>query len=139
MQENIQIKKIWEDSDLIQLEIICWSEFVTARQTCYIQSQSLIQLSEKIQHFVQHPYEQCYLEFGHKSGNYTPAFSMEFSSKDKLGHINIEVDVEIDDNDSRKHRSCFFVRSELGCIERFGKELGKIDKKLLDDKISLNV
>lgn len=64
---------------------------------------------------------------------------MEFSSKDKLGHINIEVDVEIDDNDSRKHRSCFFVRSELGCIERFGKELGKIDKKLLDDKISLNV
>ena len=45
LKENIQIKKAWEDGDLTQLEIICWSEFITARQGCYIQMQDLIRLS----------------------------------------------------------------------------------------------
>jgi len=139
LKENIQIKKAWEDGDLIQLEIICWSEFITARQGCYIQMQDLIRLSEKIQNFIQNPHQQCYLEFGNKKGNYTPAFSMELSSIDKLGHINIEVDVEIDDNDSRKHRSCFFVKSELGRVEQFGNEIQLIHKAPLGYKISLNI
>lgn len=138
MKENIQIKKIWEDGDLIQLEILCWSEFATARQNCYIQIQDLIKSFEKIQRFIQQPLEKCYLEFGNKSGNYTPAFSMELSSIDKLGHVNIEVDVEIDDNDSRKHRSCFFVRSELGYVEQFGKKLQALGKNPLEHKVSLN-
>ena len=41
----------------------------------------------------------------------------------KNGHVTIEVDLEIDDNISRNHRCSFFINSELGCVERFGKRL----------------
>lgn len=56
---------------------------------------------------------QCYLEFGNKEGNYTPAFSMNVLPADTSGHVKIEVDLEIVDNDKRSHRCCFYVESEL--------------------------
>ena len=36
------------------------------------------------------------------------------------------VRMEIDDNDSRKHRSVFYVQTELGCVDRFGRQLYQI-------------
>lgn len=70
--------------------------------------------------------EACYLEFGHKEGNYTTAFSMKLLPADVQGHVKIEVDIEIDDNDTRSHRCCFYVNSELGLVEQMGKTLKKI-------------
>lgn len=54
------------------------------------------------------------MEFGKKEGNYTPAFSMCMSPADMSGHVKIEVDIEIADHDTRSHRCCFYVKSELG-------------------------
>lgn len=42
---------------------------------------------------------------------------------DMSGHIKIKVDLEIADNDARSHRCCFYINSELGMLERFGKAL----------------
>ena len=66
------------------------------------------------------------MEFGKKEGNYTPAFSMCILPADISGHVKIEVDIEIADNDMRAHRSCFYVKSELGLIEQLGMSMKKL-------------
>ena len=53
----------------------------------------------------------------------TPAFSLNILPSDNHGHVKIEVDIEIADNDRRAHRCCFYVSCELGQIERFGQSL----------------
>ncbi len=69
---------------------------------------------------------ECYLEFGNKIGNYTPAFSLAFLPSQISGHVKVEVDIEIADNDKRVHKCCFYVNCELGQVERFGKMLRSI-------------
>lgn len=125
--DNLIFKKIWEDEGLIELEISAASEFASAYQNCYIQQDELGKISEKICNFIYHFDTACYLEFGKKEGNYTPAFSMCIMPADMSGHVNIEVDIEIADNDTRSHRCCFFVRSELGTLEQLGLKLKKME------------
>ncbi len=104
--DNIVFEKVWQDDNLIELKISANSEFVSAYQNCYIEDKKLEKLSERICNFVEDYNENCYLEFGKKEGNYTPAFSMNILPADMLGHVKIEVDIEIEDNDTRAHRCC---------------------------------
>lgn len=124
--DNIIFKKIWQDDNLIELKISANSEFASAYQSCYIQDKKLEEIAGTICNFIENYNEACYLEFGKKEGNYTPAFSMCILPADISGHVKIEVDIEIADNDTRLHRCCFYVKSELGLIERFGMALKKL-------------
>lgn len=124
--DNIIFEKIWQDENLIELKISANSEFVSAYQRCYIQDNILAEIVEKICNYVGNYNENCYLEFGKKEGNYTPAFSMCILPADMSGHVKIEVDIEIADNDTRSHRCCFYVNSELGLIEKLGMALKKL-------------
>ena len=124
--DNIILKKIWQDEDLIELKISANSEFASAYQSCYIQQIKLEEIVEKIRNYVDHYNEACYLEFGQKDGNYTPAFSMYLLPANMSGHINIEVDIEIADNNMRNHRCVFYVKSELGLVEKLGMDLKKL-------------
>ncbi len=125
IMDNIIFEKTWQDNSLIELKISASSEFASAYQSCYIQDNKLEEIADKICCFAENYNETCYLEFGKKEGNYTPAFSMCILPADISGHVKIEVDIEIADNDTRSHRCCFYVKSELGLIERLGKTLKK--------------
>lgn len=135
--DNIIFEKVWQDESLIELKISASSEFVSTYQSCYIQDKKLEETAEKIYNFVGKYDESCYLEFGKKEGNYTPAFSMCIMPADMSGHVNIEVDIEIADNDTRSHRCCFYVKSELGLIEQLGKNLKKLIIEQDGIKVSL--
>ena len=135
--DNIIFEKVWQDESLIELKISASSEFVSAYQSCYIQDKKLEETAEKIYNFVGKYEESCYLEFGKKEGNYTPAFSMCMKPADMSGHVKIEVDIEIADNDTRSHRCCFYVKSELGLIEQLGKNLKKLIIEQDGIKVSL--
>ena len=124
--DNIIFEKIWQDDNLIELKISASSEFATAYQSCYIQDERLDEIADRICGYAESYNEACYLEFGKKEGNYTPAFSMCILPADVFGHIKIEVDIEIADNDTRVHRCCFYVESELGLVERLGKNLKRL-------------
>ena len=136
--DNIVFKKIWEEKNLIELQILANSEFVSVSQSCYVQDTLLEQLSDKICKYIKDYSESCYLEFGQKEGNYTPAFSMYIFPAETLGHVKIEVDVEIADNNTRCHRCCFYVKSELGRIEQLGKSLKNLPRARKGDEIYLN-
>ena len=134
--DNIVINKIWQENDLLELKIMCQSQFVTAYQTCYIQTQILNKTSDQISNCTKYLKSDCYFEFGKKNGNYTPAFSMEITEINTTGHVQIEVDLEVPDNNSRRHRCCFYVMSELGSLERFGENLkGLIDADIGEEVI----
>lgn len=107
MNDNITVEKVWQDGDLLELNIKCSAEYIMAKQACYIQSSDLKNICERITKCVKRLQPKCYMEFGKKTGNYTPAFSMEILEIDLSGHVKIEVDMEIADNDTRKHRCCF--------------------------------
>ena len=100
--DTIVFEKVWQDKELLELKISARSEFVTAYQKCYIQDTALEEIAEKICDYMKDYKQSCYLEFGHKSGNYSPEFSMCLMAADNAGHVKIEVDIEIADNDLSK-------------------------------------
>lgn len=135
--DYLSFEKIWQDNELLELKISAGSEFVSAYQNCYIQDSALGAIAEEIAGYFCNYTEPCYLEFGKKEGANTPAFSMCILPADVSGHIKIEVDMEIDDNDTRAHRCCFYVNSELGMVEKFGHSLKRLISGEIGEKVSL--
>ena len=121
--DNIIIEKIYEDTDLMEIKINVISKFVTAHQHCYTYSEGLETHSDEIISYSKKIQEDYYAEFGEKEGNYTPAFSLKFLKAEANGHLKIEVDLEIDDNEERKHRCSCYIKTDLGSVERFGNAL----------------
>ncbi|MBQ8038374.1 MAG: hypothetical protein IJ274_00620 [Lachnospiraceae bacterium] len=136
--DQLRFEKKWQDENLIELKISAESEYVSAYQHCYIQDIKLESIAKKICEYATNYKESCLLEFGEKEGNYTPAFSMEILPADVCGHIKIEVDIEVDDNDTRSHRCCFYVNSELGLVEQLGKSLKSLITGQIGDSVSLS-
>ena len=87
--------------------------------------------------YVKNHDSEMYIEFGNKKGNYTPAFSLKFFPLDSKGHLVIEADLEIADNNTRCHRCIFYIDAELGAIERFAEKLSKIQHLSNDDCICI--
>ena len=138
MRDNIVIKKVWEDGDLLELNITCSSEFVSASQNCYIQSSALTMLSKKLESAIITFSKGCMLRFGKNGAEYTPSFSMELYEISRTGHVTLEVTIEIDDNSPRGHKCVFFVRSELGLLEKFAHSLASLSDRSIDTAIRLN-
>ena len=134
--DNIIFEKVWQDESLIELKISVQSEFVSAYQNCYVQNTILSDISDKIIEYVDNYKMIYYLEFGKKEGNYTPAFSMKILPAEVSGNVFIEVDIEIADNDTRSHRAIFYVKSELGLIERLGKGLKTLNNEEVGAAVS---
>ena len=64
---------------------------------------------------------------------------MKMMHKDKRGHIQIEVYMELQDGGSfAEHHCCFYVNTEIGMLMEFGKNLQKIKQPILGRKIRLN-
>lgn len=138
--DNIKIEKNWEDSNLLEIKVSAKSEYISIYQLCYIQNEDLKAIGNTIKEFSFNFTHNCYVEFGKMIGDFTPAFSLDFLPADNTGKVAIEVNMEIDDNDERKHRCCFYVESEIGLIEKFGNDL--IEMAIQDnikDEINLNI
>jgi|AKZA01.1.fsa_nt_gi hypothetical protein len=134
--DNITIKKYMQDSDLIGLDILVESAYIKINQYCYVDKFQLEEKGNQLIEFANKP-KECYVEFGSKEGNYTPAFSMDIILSDSLGHIRVKMDMEIDDNSERKHRCQFYISSNIGEIENFGKKLVSLISNEIDSEIKL--
>jgi hypothetical protein len=134
--DNIILNKYMQDTDVIGLDVLATSKYVSVKQYCYVDKFMLENAKNKILDFVTN-LNDCYIEFGDKSGNCTPAFSMGIRKKDSIGHVQIELDLEIDDNQERKHRCQFYIYSNIGEIEQFGKRLMNLISNDIDTEISL--
>lgn len=121
--DNMIMEKVWQDGNLLELKVTASSSYVTVFQFCYVSKEQLDELSAGICSYILDSERKYYWETGPKEGKYPAAFSLEVLPAQKTGHVTIEVDIEIEDNSNRKHRCVFYVESELGLFERFGKSL----------------
>ncbi|EIS4901707.1 hypothetical protein L0903_001102 [Listeria innocua] len=135
---NLRISKYWEDNNLLEIKVSAESEFVKIHQLCYVQDAYLKGIGEKIIAYSLDYNEGCYVEFGQKEGNFTPAFSLDFLKADAFGHVKIELDMEIADNPDRAHRCSFYINSEIGLIEQFGKNLIRLSENKQDEVLLNN-
>jgi hypothetical protein len=136
--DNIKIEKNWEDSNVLELKVSAKTEYLSIYQLCYIQTTDLELIGKNIKGYSFNFNNTCYVEFGKLTGDFTPAFSLNFLPADTSGKVKIEVDMEIDDNDERKHRCCFYVESEIGLIEQFGNGLIQLASQAAIEEINLN-
>lgn len=134
--ENIIFEKYMHDFDLIGLNVFVESTYVNIKQYCYVDRFQLEEASDKLMEFINNP-RKCYIEFGNKTGDCTPAFSMEIEQSDSLGHVRIELDLEVDDNTERKHRCQLYIYSNMGEIEQFGEKIKDLVTSDIYTKISL--
>ena len=75
--DNLIFKKIWQDEDLLELNIIGMCDSVKAHQDCYISKKDLEELANKIAEiYIKHS------EFNETSTNILPAPFEEFSIKE---------------------------------------------------------
>jgi len=121
--DNLMFEKIWQDGNLMELRITGISEYARVYQNCYIEDSALQEAGKPISEYTYNRNRECYVEFGNKEGNFTPAFSMKILPAEPTGHMKLELDFEIADNDTRGHRACFYIRGKLGLLDSFGKAI----------------
>jgi len=118
--DNLVFEICWREGALIALRVEATSKYVSAWQSCLIQDTNLENNGESMIDFSFNPTLKRVITFGKKEINYTPAFEMTLFPADARGHIKIEVDIEIEDNNEKSHRCLFYIESEIGLLEKMG-------------------
>jgi hypothetical protein len=138
MRGFISLKRIWQDEGFFEIEMICASEVVTAKTDIYTTNDKINDLANKIEQFILGK-QECLWENGEKGNAQTPYVSMIFSYLDKMGHVKIEVYMEIDDGgEYSKHNCCFYIFTEYGLLLEFQKKLHILMDKTIGKEVILN-
>ena len=109
MEDNITLRKIWQDDDVIELTVVCSSPIITATSEIYVSDSLIDELISEITKFLNGNKEGFWAneERGDAS---TACVSFRFFREDELGHIAIEVFAELDDGgDYSKHNCCLLI------------------------------
>ncbi|MDR1101572.1 MAG: hypothetical protein LBL34_04390 [Clostridiales bacterium] len=137
--DMISIERIWEDDYFFQIEITAQSEIMRASVKSYTTEALLKELALRLVSFPQNFNDRYLWENGTKGDDSTPFVSLEFWCADKLGHIIVEVYMEIDDGAAySKHNCCFFVKTEIGLLQTFGNSLFVLNERGIGKKVILN-
>lgn len=137
--DNITIERVWEDADFFEIEVSAQSELVRANVKSYTTVEAINELASRLVAFPKSHDDRYLWENGTKGDTSTPYVSLEFWCEDKLGHIVVEVYMELDDGASySKHNCCFFVRTETGLLNHFGKVILSLNERGIGKKIALN-
>jgi len=135
----LSIERIWEDNDFFEIEVIAQSMYVCAKTTNYTTVEAINELSLLLNTFTNNFDDRCFWRSGEKGDGTTPYISFEFIRKDKCGHIDIEIYMEINDGASYdKHHCCFFIQTELGMLNEFGKSLFILNQSGVGKRVFLS-
>lgn len=139
MNDNIILKKIWQDNELMQLKVICSSSVVTTSSKIFVSDSLLDELIHQINLFLDGRVEEGLWANEDRGNSTTACVSLRIIKKDKLGHVLVEVFVELDDGgDYTKHNCCFYINTELGLLMNFCNGLSQLKKNVAGFEIQLN-
>ena len=139
MKDNIIFSKIWEDDDIIELKVECSSSVATISSQIYVSDSLIDELIFQIKQFLDGNIEEGLWANEDKGNDSTACVSLRFFSKDKLGHIIIEVFAELDDGGNfNEHNCCFFVGTEYGLLMSFCESLVCLKNHPVGYEIRLN-
>ena len=139
MQDNIIFSKTWEDDQVIELTVVCSSSVAAVTSKIYVSNPLIDELICQIKQFLDGNIEEGLWANEVKGNDSTACVSLRFLSKDKLGHINIEVFAELDDGGNfTEHNCCFFVETEYGLLMNFCERLAFLKNQPVGCEIRLN-
>ena len=139
MNDSITLEKIWQDNELMELKVICLSETIRATTKIYVTDALINDLVNQIKQFIDSQVQESFWANEERGNNSTACVSFHFLRKDKLGHICVEVFMELDDGGKYSdHNCCFYVNTEIGLLSKFCLLLPKIKQNQLGYKIVLN-
>lgn len=139
MNDYIDVCKLWQDNDLIQLRIVCSSQVITASAQIYVSDFLIDDLIIQIKQFLNGNVKEGFWANEEKGNNSTACVSLRFLHKDKLGHILIEVFMELDDGgDYSSHNCCFYLNTEIGLLTTFCERLSQLKQKTSGIRLVLN-
>ena len=139
MKDYISMQKLWDDSDLAQLEIVCSSPVITASAKIYVTNALIDDLVQQIKKFLDGQLKESYWKNGEKGDYSTACVSLRFLPKDKLGHILIEVYMELDDGGRySSHNCCFYLNTEIGLLGTFCEKLPILKQEVFGIEVVLN-
>ena len=139
MIDNIIFRKIWQDSDMFEVQVICSSSVVTVTSKIYVSDSLIDELIFQIKQFLGGNNSEGMWANENKGNDYATCVSFRFLNKDKLGHIVIEVFAEIEDGgDYTDHNCCFYIKTEYGLLMNFCENLVKFKKNSAGYEIQLN-
>ena len=139
MSDYIKIQKIWYDNELIQINVVCSSKVITATTDIYVADDLIDDLIYQIKRFLNGEVAESYWANEEKGDYSTACVSFRFLHKDKLGHILIEVYMELDDGGKYSdHNCCFYLNTEIGLLESFCERLSRLKQKASNVSLILN-
>jgi len=134
----LSIERVWEDIGFFEIEVTAQSEIIRARARSYTTEKSINDLSCRLITFPNSFDDRYIWENGAKGDATTQFVSLEFWCADKLGHIVIEVYMELDDGAPfSKHNCCFYVKTEIGLLNTFGRSLTLLNEQGIGKRVSL--
>ncbi len=140
MNNFIKIQKLWRDKEIIQLKVICSSELITATAKIYVSDNLIDELIYQINRFLEAKVTESIWSNEFKGDDSSTCVSFRFLHKDKLGHLLIEVYLEIDDGGRySKHNCCFYIKTETGLLLKFCENLSQLKSDIDDVSVNLNV
>lgn len=137
--DKISIQKIWSDADFFEIEVYAQSELICSKVNSYTTAAAINELALHLISFPENSHDKYIWKNGIKGDESTPFISLEFWCKDELGHIVVEVYMEIDDGAPySRHNCCYFINTEVGLLNRFGNGLLSLNNAEVGKKITLN-
>ena len=138
MCDYISITRIWQDNDLFMIEVECKTELITVRGKIYTSNELIDDLRSKIEMFLSGSEDSVLWQNGIRGDEATPCVSFFFSHKDKLGHVQVEVFMEIDDGGYlSSHNCCFYINTEYGLLYTFRDKLQLLKANTIGVKVIL--
>ena len=120
-----------------EIKITAIADLIRASSQVYVCNKMIPKLAKSLMNFPKSINDEVFWRAS-KIGD-SPNASLRLFCRDKLGHVEIEVYMVIDDGASYdKHNCCFYVGTEAGLINRFGKALISFDKSDVGTTVSLN-
>ena len=139
MSDYLKIEKTWQAQSYFQVKITCSSEIITVANRIYSSNECIDDLYNQLKNFLTGKAKESLWENGTKGNASTACVSLRFLRKDKLGHILIEVFMELDDGgDYSSHNCCFYINTEIGLLTRFCEKLPLIKQEQIGVKVTLN-
>lgn len=134
---NIIFKKIWEDELCFLLRVDTISDYASISSNIYASETTIKKIQQKILNFVCNNKERsCKVNLGALGEDYTPAIEL-LLTKDRCGHVLIDTIFQLDDGAVPKHQCCFFIKTELGLLEKFAKKITGLHDAPLQTAIML--
>lgn len=136
MEPGLELKYVWHDSDVDEIEICASSGGFSGSTRAYISKHVVSSAAQMLLHFPQNSSDVRELQFGVRGENAAGGWAhLRFSCKDLAAHAILEIHIESKD-EWRPASRCFmspqsahfFAEIEAAAVDDFVRELGELNR-----------